>query len=104
MALEAAKTRQKRAVMFACPVPKQHCGGKLCEKRQNAHRAHSTPAEVKKCEENYLTKILGYKKLSPREWDQGEGLPILITSKKPARAKGGKAGRYMCDPARILPW
>ena len=89
-------TPGKRSTYWLCPTPKEYCQGTICSKPRC--KVHSTPESVRKCQVNYLKK-LGYKQLSPREFQLDDG-PIMVINKKAMRGHPGKADRPMPQPHR----
>lgn len=79
----------KAGMMFVCGTPAKCCTGKTNPKDGNSF--HGTQDQVRACVVNYYVNTLGYTKISPRELQAPNGGPILVLSKRPVRAKPGKA-------------
>lgn len=99
-------------VAVVCGVPKQHCKGSL--KRCSAGikgrdteggiMIHGSSAEAFNCYKCFLVKILGYKQISPREFENPETHRITVLSKKNsfgAVLRRGKAGEQ--GTGRVMP-
>lgn len=87
-------------MMFCCCTPKEHCNGGKNGKENSSF--HSTADQVRACQTRYYVNVLGYKQLSPREFEAPNGGPVLVFSKHPTRAKPGKSpGLYMARPSKV---
>lgn len=96
--METTSNSKKTPVMLICPCPINKCKGTLNQK--DGSRFHSTDDQIRACQTKYLLEQ-GYKRKSAREFINPESGRILVLCKKAARAKPGKAGRYMGRPAKV---
>lgn len=97
------EAKGRRAVQFICGTPRQFCSGRsVGDKREWAYgKVHGDIASCKSCQANYLAKQ-GYTKIGSNTFDPGNGDPILVMSKRPARAKPGKTKNgYMAMPLKV---
>lgn len=101
----AEERKGKAALAFVCGTPNSHCNGRSCSdsdaKGDGYGKIHSTQAQAKQCLARYMT-LQGYKPIGNNAWDPGNGGPILVTSKRPQRAKAGKVnGTYLKQPLKV---
>jgi len=88
--------------MILCGTPDEHCcGGKLNSDQGLQHKkCHSNREEAFRCYTKYLVKVLGYKRIGPRDFFK-EGEYVLMVSKKSKFGGYLKTGkeltRYMPD-------
>jgi len=88
----------RRSVRFVCGTPpKEGCTG--LAGYNNLFRVHSSQEQVMQCKVAYLLRQ-GYKKLSPREFEDPVTGRILVLFKKAERSKPGKADRPMTAKSR----
>lgn len=90
-------SRQYRVL---CGTPKEHCFGSklITDQAIGSGKCHRTHDEAFKCYANYLVNVLGYKRLSAREFQLNDE-PVLVLTKKMrygAHLRWGKErGRFM---------
>jgi hypothetical protein len=91
-----------------CGTPPEHCGGSLTVLsagfKNKGIKTHHSPQEAMRCHGRYLVGVLGYEKLSSREFRDPKGSGIRVLT-KPCRfgasMRAGKEGnRNMPDGRR----
>ena len=99
-------------IKYACPTPAEHCIGNrtICNGSiqdravgQKARMTHNSGKEAFTCYARYLVNILKYTQVGSREFDQGEGKPILVLDKKSRFGARLRSGKEDTKGQRVVP-
>lgn len=90
-----------RNTMYSCSTPHTQCNGRKVGDRTIDNKYHSSSEECLACTKRYML-LQGYTAITSRQFDPGDGGPVVTFPKHAQRLKPGKnSNSYMAQPLKV---